>query len=119
MHRKADASLQRRGLRVELVAVEAHSSLQTQRVPGTQPGGADAQIYEAPPDTRRTVWREVDLEPVLARVARTRDDGRNALYFPFGEPEGFEGGEVRVGEVLQELFCLRALQRQERPVVRF
>src|SRR5215210_7715148 len=50
MHRKRDAGLQRRGLCVELVPVEAHPGLEAQRVPGAEPGGDGSCFDKSPPD---------------------------------------------------------------------
>src|SRR4051812_25663043 len=115
MHRKRDARLQRRGLCIELVPVEAHAGLEAKRVPGTQPGGGDPCIYKTAPDARGAARREVDLEPVLARISGPRDDGRNTFYFPFDEPEGLEAGKVHLGEVLQAFFGLWSLQGEKCP----
>ena len=74
MHREAYTCLKRRGLGVELVAVEAHPRFEPQRVARPEPHGRGACFDEAPPDARRVVGRTVELEAVLARIAGARDD---------------------------------------------
>src|SRR4051812_5508991 len=96
VNRETDARLQRRGLGVELVPIEAHACFETKRVPRPEPGGDDAGLDQATPDAQGAVWGKIDLEPVLTRVPGARDDGRNSIYVPFDKPEGFEAGQVHV-----------------------
>src|SRR5215217_8029952 len=101
VHREGDAGFERRGLRVELVSVEAHPCFESQRVPRAEPGRSSARLHQAEPHARGVVWGKVDLEPVLARVAGARDDTPGAVNLSPGEPEGLEARQIGFCEVLK------------------
>src|SRR5690606_35600728 len=75
----AEARLERRVVLVEVVAVQRVAHLEAERVTGAEADRQDAVVRageEKPaPEGHRVVRRDVQLEAILARVARAADDG--------------------------------------------
>src|ERR1043165_1395153 len=88
----AEVGFQKRRLFGDLVAVERHACFEAERVARGQPRGQDAfgravaaRVEQSVPELFGLVRRGVDLEAVLARVARARDDGGHAVNLAFAE----------------------------------
>ena len=73
VHEAAQASLQGRGLAVQLVAVQRHARLEAQRVARAQAAGQQAMAtalrQERVPDGRSVIPGDEELETVLTGVA--------------------------------------------------
>src|SRR5690242_12944251 len=77
LHEPGEVRLERRRCVVDVVAVERHPHLQTQRVARAETGRRHApSADEYLPDRRSITVVEVKLEAVLAGVSGARDDRR-------------------------------------------
>ena len=85
LHDPAEVGLEGRDRVVDVVAVERHLRLESQRVARAEPARRDAvdlSLLEQPPeDGLRVFGTAVDLEPVLARVAGAGDERRKPATF--------------------------------------
>src|SRR5687767_2257868 len=63
----AETGLDRRAVLGQVVAVQVEADLEAERVPRAQP---DECGLERVPDLARAIWRDQELDPVLAGVAR-------------------------------------------------
>src|ERR1043165_2347348 len=113
----AEVGFQKRRLFGDLVAVERHACFEAERVARCQTCGQDAfgravaaRVENLVPETFGLLRRGVDLEAVLARVARARDDGGHVVNAPFAEVVILDLRERRRGESLHDAQGFRALE---------
>ena len=106
----AQPGLQRRDAGAELVTVQRQTGFEPQRVARAQPRGFDPGRAQRVPECGRVGGLDVELDPVLARVPRSRDDQlADVLHCEagHGRGRGVHCGEQRSG--------LRALDREHGP----
>src|SRR6185295_9685003 len=99
-----------------LVPVEGHGRLQAEGVARPQAGGAGSGLQEAPPEGRRVLRIDVQLEAVLAGVAGARDERRAAVHLALPEAVVAERRGAG-GERLEDLLLLGTLEGDQRPAV--
>src|SRR4051812_1200652 len=118
LHEPAEVRLERRRRVVDVVAVERHPHLEPQRVAGAESGWRDpSRADERLPDRRRITIVEVQLEAILPRVARPRDDARRTRDLALDEMVVADLSDIGSREVAQNLGGLWSLQRKERDLV--
>src|SRR5437764_10807839 len=104
LHQPAEVRLQWRRRVVDVVSVQRHPHLETQRVARAEPRRRHAARTEQRlPDRRCIAIVEVQLEAVLAGVAGARDDRRRAGDFPFAEMVVADLRELGPGHRLEML----------------
>ena len=114
---EAEVGLDRAGGLVQVVAVERQARLEPQAVAGAEPGGADPLVgQQAAPQALGGVRGDQDLEPVLAGVARARDQQRRPLQLHSGETHESKRRRLRQ-ECIQHRRGVGPLQRNQAPVV--
>src|SRR6266850_2113785 len=113
----AEPRFERVGGVVEVVAVERVLHLEPQRVARAEPDRRDAvgaaRLDERLPEMPRPIRGHVQLEAVLARVARARDQRRHPGDGAPREAVIADRRHVAVGEPADERLGLRALHRDE------
>ena len=82
----AQAGLQRRDARTQLVAVQRQAGLEPQRVARAQSGRFDAGGEQCVPHVTGGVDGHCDLDAVFAGVARAGDRARGAADVDAGAP---------------------------------
>ena len=100
---------------VQLVAVERHRCFHSERVSGAESARDESVVlargYESFPYVGSLVCRHVDLEAVLACVARAGDHHRDALEVAVKDAGVVAGRDVfLIYHLLQDLLGVRALQ---------
>ena len=115
LHEPLEIGFQRRDGVVDVVAVEGHPHLEAERVAAAESGGGDvAVLHEGVPDVGGVGDIEVELKAIFARVAGARDDhGALAGDHPLLEVVVLDGVEVDVGEFLENLLRLGALEGEQ------
>src|SRR5262249_46371556 len=102
-HAEREARLDRIVARVDLAPLQRHAVLDAQRVARAEPDRPHAARLPGPgdrlPHAPRLAARDVDLEPVLARVAGPRDARpREAAERAETEAVVADRGEIEVGD---------------------
>ena len=117
LDRPDQTRLDRRGRRVDIVAVQAKASLEAQGIARSEPDRADLRVGEQrPPEGDRSVGLDRNLKAVLARVTGTGDVAIQARHAHLpGRHEGHVGGLRR--ELGHHLDGFRTLKGDERPIV--
>ena len=119
LHQPREVRFERRHGVVDVVAVQGHAHLEPERVAGSEARWRDlARRHQRLPDGHRGVVRDVQLEAILAGVARTRDDGFLARDFALGKVVVLDGGQVGRGERLKDGRRLRTLDGEQRHLIR-
>src|SRR5262249_44371735 len=117
-HNPSEVRLERRGGFVDVVAVQAHRRLEAKGIARAKSTRKNARVasglQDGLPSAVGRLWRYEDLEPILPRVAGSRDRGAHAGHFPMGEPVVRESGQLDSGKRLQHLEARWPLQREER-----
>ena len=119
----AQARLKGRGAFAQVVAVEAQAGFEAEGIAGSETTGLDAvglaALHEGVPHAGSLLVGQVQLKAAGAGVARIGDDDVGvARYLAFAEMVKGDLIEGRFGERLEQGFGLRALDRQQRHVVR-
>src|SRR5262249_44736722 len=114
----AQACLERIGGLVDVVAVERELHLEPESVAGAETNRLDPVaspfVQERVPEGHAPLRGYVELEAVLARVARAGDEAGHACHAALGEVVVEHLRDVAVGEALDEGFRLGSLHREER-----
>ncbi len=117
LHEPAQASLERRVLRIEVVAVQGESHLEAEGVASAESGRSQPHtlpVFQEPsPQCSGIVGCDVELEAVFTRVASAADDGREARYRALGEPVVPDFIQVRVSQGDEDLLGPGALEREK------
>ena len=114
LHRPAQTGLVGVRLLVHVIAVEAQSRLQPADIPRRQPGRRGAGRQQAVPHGRRALGGEIELETVLAGIARTRDCRRPARDLSLDHSEVGDRGQIEIGcQGRQNRFRAWTLERQQ------
>ena len=116
--RPGEPSLDRVGALVDLVAVERVARLETESVARTEADGQEAGLAagftERRPDRARTLARDEDFEPILARVAGPRDDRARPSEACPDDAEGVKPRHLGAALGAEDLRRARALDGDER-----
>src|SRR5207253_1745914 len=113
LHDSPQPSLERIGLGVELIAVERHPRFEPEGVARSQAArdhaAFPAGVQEARPHVRGTAPLDEDLEAVLARVARPRDERGDTRDRALRDRVVAEPGQVDPGQRPEDGGRLRTL----------
>ena len=108
-HRPAQGGFPRGGRFIHVLAVEVHARFQAQGVARAQAGRFDACFQQRVPERDRLVFRQHDLETVLAGVAGARQEQRHpggGLRLQRGEAAQLAGrGAVAVAQQADDLLA--------------
>ena len=123
MHEASEAGFDRRGLRVDVVAVKRIAHLEAQRVTRTKAARYDTVLAagkDAIPKVARAIGSTHDLDARLAGIARIRNPRRYARNDALNDREGLAGfgrcGLLRPN-IRQQLHRNGSLQRNHRRLV--
>src|SRR5204862_1494752 len=102
LDRPSETRLQRIRRLIDVVAVERVAHLEPERVARAEADRRDAvggaRLQQRPPEPRRLRPRHVELEPILAGVARARDQRRHSRDAGGDEAEVPDTDDVAIGE---------------------
>src|ERR1700675_1780831 len=115
-----EAGLERIRAGVDVVAVEAHSGFQPQRVPGAEAGRPDPVrltfLEQRAPQADRILVATKQFEAVFARVAGPRDHARNVRDLALDEGVVLDAAQLRRCQALHQADRARPLHADQRPV---
>ena len=118
LHEPAESGLERSDRLVDVIAVERHPHLETQRVAAAERDGGDAPVvHQRLPEPRRVLDVVVELEPVLSGVAGARECHWDPRDDGLGEPVVPDLVERLGRERLEDLLRRGPLHRQQADVI--
>ena len=93
-HHPTETGLERRDARTELMAVQREPGLESEGVARPQPCGRHTGGQHRVPDPDGMLGRHGDLDAVLARVARPRDDAFDSVDYHARDVKPSDRGRV-------------------------